>query len=509
MHAHARDLVLFLFLLPCVSASRVTGRVHRHKGGDKEIFNPGIGALQLAARRPGHARPAIHVLQPGRMGPIMGPIAAASFRGLAKGTRMMASSSTPAPVMTPVSGLARNNSFETAPNSQFFGSSSQDDVASTTDGTTKESNDVSEHDVSDAQAQAGNLTVVASEALRRKRFIAALSFAVGAAAVFDNIGAARAQLTPGSMLAKASKKALGFGLAGATAGIVQVISLMWLHTAVTYQYRYGGDLKGALKTLYHQGGLRRLYQGLPFALVQVPLAKFGDTAANVGVLALLDAIPRAAGLPLAVKSVVASFTSGLWKIFCMPLDTSRTALQVEGKAGFETLKQRVLKQGPGPLYQGSFANLAGHMADDYPWFMTYNLLDGKLPLVPRDRVLVSLIRSAFLGLSASCAAGIVSNSFKVIQTTQQTALLKADDHPLSLGDKTVDAEGSETRAEAGENLRDKKSISVGEALTLVIQEDGIKGLLGRGLKSKLLLDAIQGTLFSVLWRYFQVTGGMR
>jgi len=133
MHAHARDLVLFLFLLPCVSASRATGRVHRHKGGDKELFNPGIGALQPAVRRPGRARPAIHVLQPGRMG----PIAAASFRGLAKGTRMMAPSSTPAPVMTPVSGLARNNSSETAPKSQFFGSSSQDDVASTTEGTTK------------------------------------------------------------------------------------------------------------------------------------------------------------------------------------------------------------------------------------------------------------------------------------------------------------------------------------------------------------------------------------
>lgn len=35
------------------------------------------------------------------------------------------------------------------------------------------------------------------------------------------------------------------------------------------QYRYGGTIKGALETLWSQGGIPRFYQGLSFALVQV------------------------------------------------------------------------------------------------------------------------------------------------------------------------------------------------------------------------------------------------
>jgi len=49
MHAHAYDLVLLLFLLPCV-ASRVTGRVHvvGYKGRDDGLFVPGAGVLPAA-----------------------------------------------------------------------------------------------------------------------------------------------------------------------------------------------------------------------------------------------------------------------------------------------------------------------------------------------------------------------------------------------------------------------------------------------------------------------------
>ena len=40
--------------------------------------------------------------------------------------------------------------------------------------------------------------------------------------------------------------------------------------------------------LYAEGGVRRFYQGLPWALLQTPLTRFGDTAANSGVLLLLS-----------------------------------------------------------------------------------------------------------------------------------------------------------------------------------------------------------------------------
>ena len=161
---------------------------------------------------------------------------------------------------------------------------------------------------------------------------------------------------------KAAKKALGGGKAGAAAAVVQVLSLMWLRTSMNYQYRYGGTLGESLKELYNEGGVPRLYQGLPFAIVQGPLTRFGDTAANVGILALLESIPETASLPLPLKTFAGSLTAGLWRIILMPIDTSKTAMQVEGKAGLETLKQQVIENGPSPLYQGALASAAATAA---------------------------------------------------------------------------------------------------------------------------------------------------
>ena len=43
---------------------------------------------------------------------------------------------------------------------------------------------------------------------------------------------------------------------------------------MNYQYANGGTLGEALGTLYEEGGVGRLYQGFPFALVQGPLSRF-------------------------------------------------------------------------------------------------------------------------------------------------------------------------------------------------------------------------------------------
>ena len=298
----------------------------------------------------------------------------------------------------------------------------------------------------------------------------------------------------GAIFQQSSKRALGGGKAGASAAVVQVLSLMWLRTAMNYQYRYGGDLTSSLKTLYSDGGIGRLYQGLPFALVQGPLTRFGDTAANVGVLALLDSIPETQALPLPVRTAAGSITAGLWRIILMPVDTSKTAMQVEGKSGLENLFERVGSEGPGPLYQGSVASAAATAAGHFPWYLTYNSLNEYLPMASKEEVLLSLLRSAFLGLSASCVSDCVSNSLRVIKTTKQTA---------GLG-KASSSTGGEDRAGVdGDGQADGKEISYQEALQLVLETDGIQGLFFRGLQTRLLTNAIQGAIFSVLWKYFQ------
>jgi hypothetical protein len=44
---------------------------------------------------------------------------------------------------------------------------------------------------------------------------------------------------------------------------------MWLRTTVNYQYRFGTSTGVALRTLYADGGIRRFYRGVGFAVLQV------------------------------------------------------------------------------------------------------------------------------------------------------------------------------------------------------------------------------------------------
>lgn len=315
---------------------------------------------------------------------------------------------------------------------------------------------------------------------RWKRWISALGFLSMVAAVVLNAGNARAvgldaaeeqSIDFVEIIKHSLGKAWTGGQAGAGATMIQVLSTMWLHTAMNYQYRYGGSLGSALKTLTDEGGIYRLYQGLPFALVEEPLERFGITAANVGVLALLDAIPSTAGLSISIKTAVVSICAGAWRILIMPVDTTKVALQVRGPRGFKWLRLNVLKKGPGPLFRGAITTAVSTAVGSWPWLMTYNSLDAALPIPGEGRVLLSLLRSAFLGLSASCACGIVTNSLKVVKTTQQTT-----------------------------------DLSFQEAVKMVVEADGIKGLFGRGLKTRLLTNGIEGCIFSVFWRYFQGIG---
>ena len=275
-----------------------------------------------------------------------------------------------------------------------------------------------------------------------------------------------------SILETSWKKAWGGGKAGASAAVVQVLSLMWLRTAMNYQYRFGGTLQTSLKSLYEEGGIPRLYQGLPFALIQGPLTRFGDTAANVGILVLLEPIE----LPLFLKTACASIAAGSWRILCMPIDTSKTILQVQGPSGFQSFVQQDLLQNRtiAPLYRGAVASAAATAVGHFPWFLSYNYFSELLPPVSNDvenALLLTLARSAAVGLIASCVSDCTSNSLRVLKTTKQTST---------------------------QNLSYKQTIEQ------ILETDGWAGLLGRGLQTRLLTNAIQGATFSVLWKYFQM-----
>ncbi len=272
-------------------------------------------------------------------------------------------------------------------------------------------------------------------------------------------------LSASAVLARAARRALGGGLGGAVAGVTQVLTLMWLRTTMNYQYRYGGGTRHALATLYAQGGVARFYQGLPWALLQTPLSRFGDTAANTGMLALLGALEL--GLPLGVRTAAASMAAAAWRILITPLDTLKTTLQVEGPSAYHLLLRKARRDGMRVLWSGALANAAANFVGGYPWFLTFNMLDEALPAPPPGAMRSLVVRSALMGVVATTVSDCLSNSLRVLKTTRQTATA---------------------------------SLSYADVARQIIVTDGVAGLLGRGLPTRLCANVLQSVLFTVVWK---------
>jgi hypothetical protein len=273
------------------------------------------------------------------------------------------------------------------------------------------------------------------------------------------------------VLKNAAYKAAGGGVAGAVAMFVNVGTLMWMRTTVNFQYRYGMTTTEALKHLYAEGGVRRFYRGVGPALIQGPLSRFGDTAANAGMMELWDSIPQTKNLPTWTKTVSASAAAAGFRVFLMPVDACKTILQVEGADGLQKLGAKVRQGGPLVLYHGSIGAMTATFVGHYPWFYTYNYLNEALPKYDRKKELPSyLARNAVIGFCSSAVSDTCSNSIRVIKTTKQTSTTP---------------------------------ITYMGALTQIVQKDGISGLMFRGLVTKIISNGCQGILFSVLWRLGQ------
>jgi len=287
--------------------------------------------------------------------------------------------------------------------------------------------------------------------------------------------------SPGMIIQAAANKALGGGIAGAAAMAVQVTTLMWMRTTMNYQYRYGTTTREALSHLYKEGGgglkgVLRFYKGYIPALAQGPLSRFGDTAANAGMLALLDGFDTTKNLPTFVKSMCASGGAASFRILIMPIDALKTTMQVEGNNAMPILKNRLAQGGPKILWNGSLAAAGATFVGHFPWFFTYNTLNDVLPKSEEFATWMNsplaqkLTRNAIMGFTASAISDTTSNSIRVIKTTKQTH---------------------------------QENISYIRAFNEVVAKDGYMGLFGRGLKTRLMTNGIQGIMFSVMWRLIQ------
>ena len=152
-------------------------------------------------------------------------------------------------------------------------------------------------------------------------------------------------------LRKAGKRALGGDLPGAAAMVMQVSTLMWLRTTMNYQYRHGTTTREALRHLYRDGGVVRFYRGYFPALLQGPISRFGETASNAGMLALLESFDSTRNLPTGLKTMSASAVAASFRLFLMPIDTVKTIVQVEGTNGIPALRAKFKISGPSVFFQ--------------------------------------------------------------------------------------------------------------------------------------------------------------
>jgi len=283
------------------------------------------------------------------------------------------------------------------------------------------------------------------------------------------------ELDYAKIIEKAKRRALGGGLSGGLAMGVNILTMMWLRTTMNYQYRNGGTTRQALSHLYNEGGrgfggIRRFYRGLGPAIFQGPLSRFGDTAANTGAITLLDAHPDTKNLPVAVKTLGASVVAATWRIFLMPIDACKTGLQVNGKDGLKILFSKIGKSGPTVLWHGALGASGATFVGHFPWFFTFNLLGDKLPEADPDSLAQKLARRAVQGFFSSVVSDTCSNSIRVCKTFKQTS---------------------------------EVAISYPQVVRNVIANDGVMGLFGRGLKTRILANGLQGLTFSILWKYFE------
>ena len=161
----------------------------------------------------------------------------------------------------------------------------------------------------------------------------------------------------------------------------------------------------------------------------------------------------------------AALVSAGWRLLITPIDTLKTSLQVSGDDAGARLWRKIERHGPCVLWDGGYGAAIASAIGYVPWFFTYNSLDAALPAA-RARSVGYVVRHAALGLCASVVSDVCSSGARVVKVVKQTS---------------------------------SAQLSYRDALEHVMRVEGAAGLF-RGLGTKLVANALQACLFSVVWR---------
>lgn len=135
------------------------------------------------------------------------------------------------------------------------------------------------------------------------------------------------------------------GLSGGGATVFSVVTMMWLHTIITYQQRHGTSFRQTCKDLWKVDGPRRFYRGVLPSLVSAPLCRFGDTLSNElamiwfnGQRARAEERRRGGGergfpaTPVWVATFLGSLGAAAFHAVVVPLDTYKVRWCIVGAA---------------------------------------------------------------------------------------------------------------------------------------------------------------------------------
>ena len=280
-----------------------------------------------------------------------------------------------------------------------------------------------------------------------------------------------------SAFSSAKVAAIRGGINGSFAACLQVLSLMWIRTIISYQYRFGVSFSQAMHELYSQGGILRFYEGLSYAIVQGPLSKFGIIAAHEGSRTLMKHLKLMKPI---YTSLLVTFLTVSWRVFLMPLETCKTVLQVQGSSGFRKMMKEVVRGRVSLLYEGSAAVVLLTFVSHYPWFFVHDWLESYVPKPTETKKI--LLRTASISFVATLVSDVCSNCLRIIKTMKQTAL---SSNQLIPGP----SDGS---------------ISYVEAIQRIYSENGVLGLFGRGLLTRVLANGLQTVIFTFIWKLLQL-----
>lgn len=214
-----------------------------------------------------------------------------------------------------------------------------------------------------------------------------------------------------------------------------------------------------------------MYSGIGPAVLYAALARVGDVGANAGVLRATEDMDVPGGI--VSRTALGALVAAGGRVALAPLETVMRNFQVRGEDGKRVMRKRVAKCGVRTLWVGSGAVGCAAFFLNFPFFLTVNLGE---ELLARGQGL-DVVSSGCLGFLGAIVANGTSNGFRVVSTTMQTS---------------------------------RKVVGTRAVVAKIIEDEGIfRGLMVRGLNTRLFGNAVQGAFFVIVWKELEKTFSTR